>query len=86
MISRDDYPVQWALLMEELAEAHEHLERMISEMTADAAYDESRLRVDMGHIMAHLNCAWARRSCTRDLTDQEWEDFREYPKDLRPIA
>ena len=45
-----------------------------------------RLRVDMGHILAHLNRAWARRNCTRDLTDEEWDAFREYPQDLRPIA
>lgn len=86
MINRDDNPVQWVLLLDELNEAHEHLGKMISELTAQPDYDEARLRVDMGHIMAHLNRAWARRNCTRDLTDQEWEAFREYPEDLRPIA
>ncbi len=86
MIDRNDNPVQWALLIEELNEAHEHLGKLISEMTTDAHYDESRLPVDMGHIVAHLNRAWARRNCTRDLTDEEWDAFREYPQDLRPIA
>jgi hypothetical protein len=86
MIDRNDNPVQWALLIEELSEAHEHLGKLISEMTTDTTYDESHLRVDMGHIVAHLNRAWARRNCTRDLTDEEWDAFREYPQDLRPIA
>ena len=72
MINANDNPVQWALLLEELNEAHEHLGKLISEMTAHSDYDEPHLRVDMGHIMAHLNRAWARRNCTRDLTDDEW--------------
>lgn len=55
-------------------------------MMTDTQYDESRLRVDLGHSAAHLNRAWARRNFTRDLTDEEWDAFREYPQDLRPIA
>ena len=86
MINRNDNPVQWALLIGELNEAHEHLGKLISEMTTDTTYDESHLRVDMGHIVAHLNRAWVRRNCIRDLTDEEWDAFREYPQDLRPIA
>ena len=82
MINHNDNPVQWALLIEELNEAHEHLGKLISEMTTDTEYDESRLRVDMGHTVAHSNRAWARR----DLTDAEWDAFREFPRDLRPIA
>jgi hypothetical protein len=86
MIDANANPVQWAFLMEELNEAHEHLGKMISEMRAHSDYGESRLRVDMGHIMAHLNRAWTRRNFTRDLTDEEWAALREYPQDFRPIA
>jgi len=86
MINPQHNPIQWALLIEELSEAHDHLGKLISEMATDTEYDESRLRVDMGHIVAHLNRAWARRNCTRDLTDEEWDAFREYPQDLLPIA
>jgi hypothetical protein len=86
MINRNDNPVQWALFVDELNDAHEHLGNLISEMMTDTEYDESRLRVDLGHIVAHLNRAWARRNFTRDLTDEEWDAFREYPQDLRPIA
>jgi hypothetical protein len=32
MINRNDNPVQWALFVEELNEAHEHLGKLISEM------------------------------------------------------
>ena len=86
MINREDNPVQWALWLEELEEAHEHLGKLIATLCSDPNYDESRLRVDMGHLMAHLNRSWARRNSIGDLTDEEFEAFREYPLDLRPIA
>jgi hypothetical protein len=86
MINSKDNPVQWALWLDELDEAREHLDRLIAALTAESEYDDSRLRVDLGHVMAHLNRAWARRNIPRDLTDEEWESFREYPKDLQPIA
>jgi hypothetical protein len=42
MIDRNENPVQWALLIEELNGAHEHLGKLLSEMTTDTQYDESR--------------------------------------------
>jgi hypothetical protein len=86
MINPKHNPVEWALLVNELSEAHEHLGALISKLGSASEYDEEWLRVDMGHLMAHLNHAWARRNCARSLTDEEWEQFREYPQDLRPIA
>jgi len=86
LVNRDDNPVQWALFMDELEEAREHLGRLIADITTDRNYDEDRLRIDMGHLAAHLNRGWGRRNCTRDLTDEERESWREYPQDLRPIA
>lgn len=46
MISRDDNPVQWATFMYELEDAHEHLGKLIGEITADRDYDEANLRTD----------------------------------------
>ena len=86
MINSKNNPVQWALWLDEFDEPREHLDRLIAALAAESDYDESRLRVDLGHVMAHLNRAWARRNIPRDLTDEEWESFREYPKDLQPIA
>ena len=86
MINSEDNPVQWALWLEELNEAHEHLGELIKRLSSEANYDEARLRVDMGHVMAHLNRTWARRNSTGDLTEDEFEAFREYHLDLRPIA
>jgi hypothetical protein len=86
MIDPKHNPVEWALFIEELSDAHEHLGALISRLESAPDYDEEWFRVDMGHLMAHLNRAWARRNHTRALTDEEWEQFREYPQDLRPIA
>ena len=86
MINRDDNAVQWALWLDELNEAHEHLGKLIEKLVAERDYDESRLRIDLGHVMAHLNRSWAQRNSIRDMTDEEFEAFREYPQDLRPIA
>jgi len=86
MINRSDNPVEWTLLVDELTEASEHLTSAISQITTDPAYDESALAVHLGHVMAHLNRAWASRNISRELTDSEWEQFREYQPDLRPIA
>jgi hypothetical protein len=40
MINGNENPVQWALLVEELNEAHEHLGKLISEMMTDTQYDD----------------------------------------------
>ena len=86
MINPKHNPVEWTLLIDELMEVHEHLGALISKLGNEPEYDEEWFRVDMGHLMAHLNRAWARRNCARELTDEEWERFREYPQDLPPIA
>ena len=86
MVNPKHNPVEWTLLIDELMEVHEHLGALISKLGNEPEYDEEWFRVDMGHLMAHLNRAWARRNCTRDLTDEEWERFRDCPQDLRPIA
>lgn len=86
MLRPDINPMEWASLVDDLADAHEHLGELIKRMMQDPRYDESSYQVDMGHVMAHLNRAWARRNIDRELTESEWEAFREYHEDLKPIA
>jgi len=78
--------VEWSSLVDELADAQERIGDLIKRMMQDPHYDENAYRVDMGHVMAHLNRAWARRSIDRELTESEWATFREYHEDLKPIA
>jgi hypothetical protein len=86
VINPKEHPVGWALLVSEFTDAHEHLGQLISDLQSDSEYDEANLRIDLGHVLAHLNRAWARRNVVDDLTESEWEGAREFPADLQPIA
>ncbi|WP_440976359.1 hypothetical protein [Pseudoxanthomonas winnipegensis] len=86
MIDRKNHPVGWAMLLHELEDAREHLQALIEEMEADADYDEHSLRVDLGHIYAHLNRAWRRRYVKEDFAEEDWDRARAFPDDLEPIA
>jgi hypothetical protein len=86
MINPTDDPVGWAMLMYELDDAHEHLGKLINAISSDPGYSEEEYRVDLGHVLAHLNRAWRRRLAHEDMTDEEWDAARKYPDDLDPIA
>jgi hypothetical protein len=86
VINKADNPVGWALFLYELDDAREHLAKLIEELGEDASYDEASLRVDLGHVYAHLNRAWRRRLAAEDLSDLEWHSSSAFPDDLEPIA
>lgn len=84
MISKENAPVEWAMLMYELDDAREHLERMMELMASDPDYNESAFRVDLGHIFSHLNRAWHRRNISGELEGAAWEEAGKFPTDLEP--
>jgi hypothetical protein len=86
MINRNDQPVGWAMLLSDLEDAHEHLGNLIKEITSDPEYAEEELRIDLGHVYAHLNRAWRRRLIAEDFTDEEWSAAGAFPDDLQPVA
>ena len=86
MINRTENPMGWTLFVSELTGAHEHLGKLIGEIQRDPEYEEANLRIDLGHVMAHLNRAWVRRTVREDLGETEWEAAREFPRDVQPIA
>lgn len=86
MINPTEYPVGWAMLMYELDDAHEHLGNLIKAISSDPEYSEESYRVDLGHVLAHINRAWRRRHVHEDMTEEEWNAAREYPDDLLPIS
>lgn len=85
MIDKEANPVEWALLLYELTDAHEHLGELIKQMKNDPDFDEAELSVHLGHVYSHLNRFWHRRNMTRDFTEEEWTVASEFPQDLRPI-
>jgi hypothetical protein len=48
MINANENPVQWTLLVDELNEAREHLETLVSEMMTDTDFGESRFEPALG--------------------------------------
>ncbi|WP_233841710.1 hypothetical protein [Dyella sp. 2HG41-7] len=84
MIDKTLQPVEWASFMYELEDAREHLEKLIKDVESAPEYGETELRMDLGHVFAHLNRAWWRS--TRDLTDADWKAASQFPGDLTPIG
>lgn len=86
MINRNENPVGWAMFLTDLEDAHEHLGNLLKEISAEPDYGEPELRIDLGHVYAHLNRAWSRRLIEEDFTDSEWEAASAFPIDLDPVA
>lgn len=86
MINRTDNPVGWAMLLGDLDDAHEHLGNLIKDVSGDGEYGEPELRIDLGHVYAHLNRAWRRRLVAEDFSDSDWMTSGAFPDDLQPIA
>lgn len=86
MINRVDHVVAWSQLLQGLDDAREHLEQLVKDMSRIGDYTEKELRIDLGHVYAHLNRVWNTRNTPTELTEEQWEAGREFPKDIEPIA
>lgn len=86
MINRAEHHVAWALLLQGLEDSRDHLEGLVKELSENPDYGEPEFRVDLGHVYAHLNRAWNSRNTPAEMTDEQWEQFTEFPKDLEPIG
>ena len=88
MLSNAEHPVAWAMLVYELADAHEHLGELIARMEATGGMDDSEYSVHLGHVFAHLNRAWHGRNDPE--LDNKPEGLRDewsrYPADLPPVG
>lgn len=86
MISRVSDPVRFSSFVDELSDAEGHLHDLIERITEEGDCDESLVRVDLGHIFAHLNRALHMRN-TRDTDpDPDWAAVSSFPKDLNPVG
>lgn len=86
MINPKDNPLGWSSFLYELADAHEHLGNLLKEVSANPEFDEEELRIDLGHVYAHLNRAWFRRNVPDDFPESEWERASQFPTDVPPIG
>ncbi|WP_087024012.1 hypothetical protein [Thaumasiovibrio subtropicus] len=86
MISYKGNPVEWALLMGELEDAHEHLGELISKMVKEEKIEIEEYTVHIAHIYAHLNRAWNTRDIEDDVSEAQWEAVSAFPTDIEPIG
>ena len=86
MINRKEHPIGWSFLLDDLEDAHEHLGKLIKELSESSDYSEEELRIDLGHAYAHLNRAWFRRNVPEDISDAQWDKASQFPGDLEPVA
>lgn len=73
--------------MQELEDARDHLNTLIRDLETEHDCGEIELRIELGHVYAHLNRAWCWRNRLRD-TPAESEEFDRasaFPDDLLPI-
>jgi hypothetical protein len=88
MLSHDEHPVAWAMLMYELADAYEHLGDLLAQMKATGRIDEPDFAVQLGHVFAHLSRAWHSRNETRldEQTAEQHTARSQFPTDLSPVG
>jgi hypothetical protein len=86
MINKTTDYVAWALLVEELDETREHLQKLAEAMVKRDNDDESEFAVDLGHVYAHLNRVWHSRNQNSEITSEQWDEFCQFPKILKPVG
>jgi hypothetical protein len=86
MIDRENHPVSWYAMLDELADAREHLGKLIEDLRNAAHYTETEFRIDLGHVYAHLNRAWYQRRVDHDFSADEWMAASQFPDDLAPVG
>ncbi|GLQ98166.1 hypothetical protein [Dyella mobilis] len=84
MIDKQLQPVEWCSFMYELEDALEHLGNLIKDIEHDPDYSDEDLRIDLGHVYAHLNRAWRRSA--KAVPDGDWDWASRFPDDLEPVG
>ncbi|HMC13400.1 MAG TPA: hypothetical protein VKG67_03550, partial [Gallionellaceae bacterium] len=72
MVNKEENFVSWALLLDELDEAREHLEDLINKMNSSGVIEDAEFSIDLGHVYAHLNRAWHSRNQDGEITREQW--------------
>jgi len=86
MINGKDNPVEWAQLSYELEDTIEHLRAISKKVSSNSIIDETDLRIELGHVYAHLNRIWNTRNQIGDYSDSQREEFSQFPTDIAPVG
>ena len=82
MIDRKQYPVEGAVWMLMLQEAHEHLGNIIQELEEKEDGCDIDFGIPLGHVFGHLNRAWNGRNEVKEIDDSKWDEYSSFPKDI----
>lgn len=82
MITNRSNPVEWALWLDELSDAHEHLGKLVNQLRRQGECSPEDFRIQLGHIYAHLNRAWHSRDHRGEVSEKDWNAYSEFPSDL----
>jgi hypothetical protein len=91
MINRKQNSVAWALMVDELEDAHEHLGGLVARLNDGQQHEMSdvELGLALGHVYSHLNRAWHRRNVEGEVAEdppQELFDlWSQFPTDIDPF-
>jgi hypothetical protein len=86
MINATDNYAAWALFVDQMDEARDHLQELANTLHSAGRMDEPELTVHLGHIYAHLNRAWHSRNLPDGIKDEEWSQLSKFPADLEPVG
>ena len=86
MINCSDNPVEWSLLLMNLDEAKEHIEKLMNQMGHDSDICESDFQVQLFHIITHLNRIWNCRNHVGQTSQSDFDQFSKTPPDFNPIG
>lgn len=87
MVNAKDNPVAWALLVQGIEDAREHIASLVDQMNRAGTIEEEDFAVQLGHAYAHINRVWnARNHAGEEMTDEEWEIFSRFPHDIKPVG
>jgi hypothetical protein len=86
VINQAENYVAWALLIDELDEAKDHIGTLTAQMASAGRIDDSEYATRLAHIYAHLNRAWHGRNVGGEATAEQRESFSKFPQEISPIG
>jgi len=85
MLNKKSNPVEWTSLMYELEDAKEHLSNLIAELDSKQNLDEADLKIQMGHVYAHLNRVFNSRNHIGEISTKEFVEYSKFPVDIDSV-
>lgn len=86
MINSEDNPAEWALMMLELEEVKDHIASLASQMGSNGSIDEEDFKVQVFHLVSHLNRLWNGREHIGELDQKRFNELSNTPPDFIPMG